>query len=648
MKLGILLATVSVLALDISQAATFTVANTTDSGSGSLRQAILDANAATGDDVIAFTATGTITLASALPTVTDNTTISGPGTNLLTVSGNNSVKVFTLNAGTTNTISGLTIANGRATGNANGSGVANAGFLTISNCALLNNQTFGGWGGAAFNSGTIAIINSTFDGNQVSGEPGAGGHGNGSGCGGALMGGGGGGAGMGGGLFNISGTVKILDSSFTGNSASGGKGGNVRAAGCGQGGGFNGGAGNSSSWQPGQTGGFGGGGGGSQTAGGGNGGFGGGGGGGAYTGGVGGLGGGTGGFGSGGTASGAGGGGGIGGGIFMHSGTVTIVNCSFAGNQAVGGLGGQGDGGNGGNGGGIGPDFYSMAGTILPMLTATTLGGGTVTVDPPKPPYLSNSWAAVTATPSPGWRFLYWLGDASGTNEALSIKVTRNKYVQAVFGTALTNSALMFVYPQSDFYPYGALAKFTALPPAGTYFSAWSGDASGTNNPLSLGVTNPNQNIAYQLGALSGGQFALTVVENGRGRVEISPRTYRFNSGSLVTLTAVPDAAQDFIGWSGSTIGTSNQVVVTMDQSKVITATFTKRPSLRVGTPLEGFSEDGFRLTLLGEFGTPYTILGATNLQDWSAVGAVTNAYGTVQITDSGATNLPYRLYSAD
>ena len=38
--------------------ATFTVTNTNDSGAGSLRQAILDANATAGEDVINITATG--------------------------------------------------------------------------------------------------------------------------------------------------------------------------------------------------------------------------------------------------------------------------------------------------------------------------------------------------------------------------------------------------------------------------------------------------------------------------------------------------------------------------------------------------------------------------------------------------------------
>ena len=54
-------------------AATFTVTNTNDSGPGSLRQAILDANANSGPDTIAFNITGsgvhTISPASALPAI---------------------------------------------------------------------------------------------------------------------------------------------------------------------------------------------------------------------------------------------------------------------------------------------------------------------------------------------------------------------------------------------------------------------------------------------------------------------------------------------------------------------------------------------------------------------------------------------------
>jgi len=59
---------------------TFTVSNTLDSGDGSLRQAILDANAASGPDVIEFSIDSgiqTIQPLTALPTIDDSVTIDG-------------------------------------------------------------------------------------------------------------------------------------------------------------------------------------------------------------------------------------------------------------------------------------------------------------------------------------------------------------------------------------------------------------------------------------------------------------------------------------------------------------------------------------------------------------------------------------------
>lgn len=62
--------------------ATFQVTNTNDAGAGSLRQAILDANAAGDADTITFAAglaNQTITLSSDLPRLAGNLVISPAG-----------------------------------------------------------------------------------------------------------------------------------------------------------------------------------------------------------------------------------------------------------------------------------------------------------------------------------------------------------------------------------------------------------------------------------------------------------------------------------------------------------------------------------------------------------------------------------------
>ena len=68
-----------------ADADTITVTNTNDSGPGSLRQALTDANDA---DTIVFAVTGTIGLTSGGLLIAKNITISGPGSNQLSINGN--------------------------------------------------------------------------------------------------------------------------------------------------------------------------------------------------------------------------------------------------------------------------------------------------------------------------------------------------------------------------------------------------------------------------------------------------------------------------------------------------------------------------------------------------------------------------------
>src|SRR5205085_5939364 len=49
-------------------------------------------------------------------------------------------------------------------------------------------------------------------------------------------------------------------------------------------------------------------------------------------------------------------------------------------------------------------------------LIDSTPGGGGVTFDPPGGIYVSNSVVTIVATNAPGWTFLGWTGEVSGTN----------------------------------------------------------------------------------------------------------------------------------------------------------------------------------------------------------------------------------------
>jgi hypothetical protein len=129
---------------------TLTVVTAADSGSGSLRAAITQADPG---DTIVFDpglAGQTITLTSATLTVDKDLTINGLGADQLTVSGNSQRTVFTTNAPDLLVISGLTITHGR-------NGIFNSGSLELDDDMITQNSA--GTGGGLFNdaNGTVCL-----------------------------------------------------------------------------------------------------------------------------------------------------------------------------------------------------------------------------------------------------------------------------------------------------------------------------------------------------------------------------------------------------------------------------------------------------------------------------------------------------------
>jgi fibronectin-binding autotransporter adhesin len=188
---------------------TYRVTSAADTlSSGTLRSALAWANTTpasilAGPNTITFDPTlfnastpQTITLSTALGTLDLTNTITpilidGPGAADLTISGNGTVEPFSIAAGVTATLTGLTISGGYAT---SGGGVLNQGTqLTITNDVFSGNAAVL-YGGAIYNNGgVLSVSNSTFTGNTAQ-------------------------YGLGGAIDN-SGTATISSSTFTGGEA---------------------------------------------------------------------------------------------------------------------------------------------------------------------------------------------------------------------------------------------------------------------------------------------------------------------------------------------------------------------------------------------------------------------------------------------
>lgn len=188
----------------------YQVYSTADSGGGSLRNALTNANRA-GGSVIFFTTGGTINLASALPDISRSVQILGPGADDLTIQrsyapSTPAFRIFTVDSPTgatpdvTVTVSGLSIANGQAEF---GGGIyANVGsVLTLTNCSVSDNSASVG-GGIFGNVATLTVTACTLSGNAAAA----------------------GGIGFGGGIDSFFGRTTVIDSTVANNSADSGGG----------------------------------------------------------------------------------------------------------------------------------------------------------------------------------------------------------------------------------------------------------------------------------------------------------------------------------------------------------------------------------------------------------------------------------------
>lgn len=159
---------------------TFNVTNTNDSGAGSLRDAIEDANAAAGADKIVFAAALSgkrIEIDSSLPQITDDLKILNKNQKNVIVDGQDiaGVRPFNIDFAVKATLKKLTITGGNIDGFVDGSndggGVVNqGGTLTLDSCLVTRNRTDAGGddgGGIDCDNGSVTTIkNSTISRNR--------------------------------------------------------------------------------------------------------------------------------------------------------------------------------------------------------------------------------------------------------------------------------------------------------------------------------------------------------------------------------------------------------------------------------------------------------------------------------------------------
>ena len=222
--------------------------------------------------------------------------------------------------------------------------------------------------------------------------------------------------------------------------------------------------------------------------------------------------------------------------------------------------------------------------TINTFTLTVNATNGSVTKVPNQTIFNYGTSVLLTAVPNAGYSFTGWSGDATGTSNSLTIVMNSNKNITANFALTPPNTYTLNVTstlggsaaknPSLTGYNSGAVVQVTATPNTGYTFAGWSGDASGTTNPLSV-TMNSDKNIIANFTLIPPTQFTVSLSSNpiiggntsGGGT---------FNSGASVTVTAVANSGYLFTNWTEgiNVVSTNAMYNFTISGNKTLVANF--------------------------------------------------------------------------
>jgi len=249
-------------------------------------------------------------------------------------------------------------------------------------------------------------------------------------------------------------------------------------------------------------------------------------------------------------------------------------------------------------------DAYQIIEDLSPELSVTLEGdgAGTVTSSPAgidcgsdcTETYDLGTGVTLTAEPKGDAAFAGWSGACTGTSTTCTLTMDGPKSVTATFtnkpvltvsklgnGTGTVTSSPVGINCGTDCnepYAQGTSVTLTATPDSDSTFGGWTGACGGSN--LTCSVTMDASKSVTATFTLE--QHDLQVEVVGDGTVTNDPAgtacgagCARYDSGTVVTLTAQPGATANSVEWSGDCSSTELTCVVTMDADKSVTATFT-------------------------------------------------------------------------
>ena len=232
-------------------------------------------------------------------------------------------------------------------------------------------------------------------------------------------------------------------------------------------------------------------------------------------------------------------------------------------------------------------DGKEVTANFVPSFTVTISSSGAGKTSPEGEIVVrENGELTITAIPNENGRFVEWQGDASGSANPITLTITEDMTIIALFEgfLSLTTKALPpeggSIYPAGTTYHQSeAEVSVNAIANEKFIFDQWTGDASGSNNPIIVIMDEDKIINGYFLGLH---HLSITIV--GEGSVS-SPLEADYRENTPIVIWAIPEMGEEdglpvpvsiFTGWSGDFTGTDNPLRFEITSDMELTATFKK------------------------------------------------------------------------
>lgn len=198
--------------------------------------------------------------------------------------------------------------------------------------------------------------------------------------------------------------------------------------------------------------------------------------------------------------------------------------------------------------------------------------------------YDINATVEVEAIPEEGWTFLEWSGDLSGSENPKQIQMDSPKNVVANFEIQtfpleliVEGDGSIIKTPEKDVFNYAESVELRAESSERWQFDRWELDLSGSENPVSISITDTTEVRAVFSRVL----YYLNVTSTNGGSVDINKlsgveQNGHYSVGSEVELSANPNDGYAFNEWVGDASGSSNTIRIIIEDDTYIQANFSK------------------------------------------------------------------------